>query len=153
MVGSMLCGRRQNVVGRNTYDARGRNRPLERFARLLPVVVQCRHRHEITLMPEGICNKCGERKELILAGCVCRSCSDRLDKQWADSTVIDWVLVAPPSGPGIEDIREQLKESLAKEKKRHGDSEEDSPTRIAERPPGRYIYRNTTYSQMKSHAA
>src|SRR6266404_1488206 len=47
-------------------------------------------------MPEGTCNKCGERRELVLAGCVCRACSDALDKQWASATSTDWVLIAAP---------------------------------------------------------
>ena len=44
-------------------------------------------------MPQGICNKCGEQKELVLAGCVCGDCTDCLDRQWADSRAIDWVLI------------------------------------------------------------
>jgi hypothetical protein len=38
------------------------------------------------------CNKCGELRELIFSGCVCASCSDALDREWAGSTVTDWVL-------------------------------------------------------------
>jgi hypothetical protein len=45
-------------------------------------------------MTVGTCNKCGNRKELVLAGCVCAGCSDALDRQWGNSTAIDWVLIA-----------------------------------------------------------
>lgn len=41
------------------------------------------------------CNKCGERKELVFAGCVCASCSDALDKEWAASTATDWLVTRP----------------------------------------------------------
>lgn len=44
-------------------------------------------------MSEGTCNKCGEQKELVLAGCVCGGCADCLDRQWAHSRAIDWVLI------------------------------------------------------------
>jgi transitional endoplasmic reticulum ATPase len=41
-------------------------------------------------MPEGICRKCGERRELVLAG-VCGICNDSLDKQCEGSTATDWL--------------------------------------------------------------
>ena len=56
-------------------------------AHLLPL-------NDIATMTVGICNKCGERRDLAFAGCVCASCSDALDKQWAGSTATDWVLIA-----------------------------------------------------------
>jgi hypothetical protein len=40
------------------------------------------------------CNKCGEHKGLVFAGCVCADCSKALDKQWAGSIATDWVLIA-----------------------------------------------------------
>jgi hypothetical protein len=43
---------------------------------------------------ERTCNKCGEHKELVLAGRVCASCADALDRQWSGSTATDWVLTA-----------------------------------------------------------
>src|SRR5262249_39640468 len=52
-------------------------------------------------MTEGICNKCGERKELVVAGCVCRSCSDLLDNQLKTVTATDWVLIAASSEQGL----------------------------------------------------
>ncbi len=41
------------------------------------------------------CNKCGERRELALAGCVCANCSDALDREWAASTATDWLVTRP----------------------------------------------------------
>jgi len=45
----------------------------------------------------GRCNKCGEHKPLVFAGCVCAGCSDALDIQWAGSAATNW-LVTRPSG-------------------------------------------------------
>src|SRR6185437_6654701 len=44
------------------------------------------------------CIRCGNRKELVFAGCVCKSCSEAIDERWAGSTTNYWVLVAkePP---------------------------------------------------------
>ena len=55
-------------------------------------------------MPAGICNKCGDAGELVLAGCVCAKCSDALDKYWAGSTATDWVLIAT-QGPTRPPLR------------------------------------------------
>ena len=41
------------------------------------------------------CNKCGERKELVFAGCVCANCSDALDWEWVASTATDWLVTKP----------------------------------------------------------
>ena len=41
------------------------------------------------------CNKCGERKELAFASCVCANCSDALDREWAASTATDWLVTRP----------------------------------------------------------
>lgn len=38
------------------------------------------------------CNKCGDAKELVFAGCVCDCCSAALDEQWAGSTATAWLL-------------------------------------------------------------
>ena|ERR1700691_204489 len=38
------------------------------------------------------CNKCGESKDLVFAGCICASGSDALDMQWADSPASSWLL-------------------------------------------------------------
>jgi transitional endoplasmic reticulum ATPase len=75
-------------------------------------------------MPRGICNKCGEGKELVLVtytktepiSGVCATCSDSLDKQWAGSTATDWVLT------WLED------------------------SRVME-----HVYLNTRYAQMKAY--
>lgn len=44
-------------------------------------------------MSEGICNKCGQHRDLVLADRVCDSCSDALEKQCASSAATDWVLM------------------------------------------------------------
>jgi len=44
-------------------------------------------------MSEGICNKCGQHGDLVLADRGCVSCRDALDKQSANSTATDWVLL------------------------------------------------------------
>jgi TPR repeat protein len=100
------------------------------------------------------CNKCAERKDLVFAGCVCASCSDALDKQWASANTKDWVLVTTYS-PFI-DIMEALKRTLAiKEGKSSlATSAGAIPARReAGTVPNRYIYRDSTYTQMKSHWA
>ncbi len=56
------------------------------------------------LMPAGICNKCGDAGDLVLAGCVCANCSDALDRHWASSTATDWVLIAT-QGPTRPPLR------------------------------------------------
>jgi AAA+ superfamily predicted ATPase len=81
-------------------------------------------------MPEGICNKCGEQKELVLAGCVCSGCVDRLDREWASSTATDWVLICWNGKllPSCEYI---------------------GSGSIAETWPSYTVYRNTSYARMK----
>ena len=131
-------------------------------------------------MPEGICNKCGERKELVLAGCVCRSCNDSLDEQWANSPATDWVLIAIVQdrhyhGPSLptDIIMKQLKESLSATRahseasgrkgfsvlarlyrlSRLTGTSPDAALFESEEEYNRYVYRNTTYAQMKSNWA
>lgn len=100
----------------------------------------------VQLSPTGaICNKCGERKELVFIGCVCRVCSDSLDQRWARSTATDWVLVN-----SVLDIMHALKVSLARKRQKL----EERP--ISEQVPNsyqRYLFRNTTYVEMKSRWA
>jgi len=88
---------------------------------------------------EGICNKCGECGELVLDDCVCGSCCDRLDQEWAGVTVPDWVLVAPERPNQFNQIMSEVLVSRGK----------------PPRPDGlyRYIFRNITYPQMKSQWA
>ncbi len=45
-------------------------------------------------MTVATCNKCGEQRELVFAGCVCGICSDALDERWVGSAAGDWVLIA-----------------------------------------------------------
>ena len=90
----------------------------------------------------GTCNKCGKQRELVFAGRVCSSCSDLLDKHWAGVTVTDWILIRP----GLS-IFQALKRSLAK---KSGDIDEST---IPLKVPSRYIYRSTTYAQIKLHWA
>jgi len=55
----------------------------------------------------GRCNKCGEDKALVFAGCVCARCSEALDRQWADSAATDWLVTRPSldaAGHGVSDI-------------------------------------------------
>ncbi len=74
------------------------------------------------------CNKCGERRELVLAGCVCASCTDALDKQWAGATANNWVLLTTFVDNWV--LRTALDDAV-----------------------GAYLYRDTAYIQMKSHWA
>jgi hypothetical protein len=100
------------------------------------------------------CNKCGEAKELVLAGCVCASCSDALDEQWVRANTTDWVLITTYS-PFI-DIMEALKRTLAIKggKEQPGDVTGAIPARReGGSVPNRYIYRGSTYTQMRSHWA
>jgi len=47
------------------------------------------------------CNKCGERKELVFAGCVCGNCSDALDRRWAASAATEWLVTRPWDDAGL----------------------------------------------------
>ena len=55
-------------------------------------------------MAQGICNKCGNRNQLVLADRVCESCSTTLDRVCTDFTAGDWVLIAV----GIHSVREHM---------------------------------------------
>jgi len=77
-------------------------------------------------MSEGTCNKCGEQKDLVVAGCVCGACADFLDRVWADSKATVWVLIWRNSEGSLQ------------------------PT---EGQPVYKLYRNATYAQMKLHWA
>ena len=105
---------------------------------------------------EGICNKCGKHDELILAGCVCGSCSDGLDLQWANSTATDWVLVITSrETPIVLDIMAALNRRLALKQKGaelSGDCAIDTH-RTASGDHNRYIYRNSAYAYMRAHWA
>jgi hypothetical protein len=50
------------------------------------------------------CNKCGERKELVFAGCVCASCSDAFDREWAAAPVTTWLVTRPWSDSRVSDF-------------------------------------------------
>jgi hypothetical protein len=39
----------------------------------------------------------GEHKQLVFAGCVCASCSEAFDRQWAGSAVTHWLVTMPVS--------------------------------------------------------
>jgi len=98
------------------------------------------------------CNKCGECKELVFAGHVCSDCSLRLDKQWASATATDWILITTP-GPNdkVHSAMLALRESLGLTKGRLPTGGENRG--VPELVPVRYIYRNLTYAEMKSHWA
>ena len=85
---------------------------------------------------EGVCNKCGERKDLVLFDCVCGSCRDSLDTELADATATDWVLVVTE---GPDSFNRQISKALAAKGKA------PRPDRLV-----RYACRNTTYTQMKA---
>ncbi len=106
------------------------------------------------------CSKCGEHKELVLAGCVCASCSDALDRQWAGSAATDWVLVAfrGPEPPNIErlDSRYYTLQCVGEVLDDGGISREELESLIStdtSKWPLLYVYTETTYEQMKFHWA
>ena len=120
--------------GRSGLIARGR----QDAATLALQIPRAAEETAKVLIPEGVCNKCGERKELVLADCVCGSCRDGLDKEWAHVAATNWVLVAVKAHP----LDRLVSKTLVAEGK-------------PPRPDSllRYVYRNTTYTQMKSHWA
>src|ERR1022692_2614223 len=110
---------------------------------------------QIPSISEGICNKCGKHAELILAGCVCGTCCDALDLQWAHANTTDWVLITRSRLAPVIDIMEALKRSLARKEKGQespGDCEIDTH-RTAPGDHNRYVYRDSSYTQMKAHWA
>lgn len=90
----------------------------------------------------GTCNKCGEERELVLEGTVCKACNDALDKLWGSAQDTDWVLVTTYRPENIQRIMESLRQSLGKTG--------DVPL---ERRLNLNIYRDTTYAAMKSRWA
>lgn len=68
------------------------------------------------------CNKCGETKELVFAGCVCAACSDALDRAWGRSTATDWLVTRPWNNKSVAD-------------------------QVAD-----FVLLNTTYAQMKTYS-
>lgn len=108
------------------------------------------------------CDKCGEYKELVFAGCVCASCSDEFDKQWGRSTATDWVLVAfkGPEPPNIErlDSRYYLFQCTGEALDEGTISREELEAAVSSIDVPRwwplvYVYTKTTHAQMKSHWA
>jgi hypothetical protein len=69
-------------------------------------------------MRRGVCSKCGEHRELVLASCVCDNCRLALDAQWEGVAASDWVL----TGVAGDCVRT-------------------------------YVYRDTTYVQMRQRWA
>lgn len=110
---------------------------------------------------QGICNKCGRRKELVLAKCVCASCSEALDRGWAGSAATDWVLVAfpgpePPTIEGDYDTRSYRISILAELVHDESITREELGRAISSdtsRWPHLYVYTKTTYAEMKEHWA
>ena len=66
-----------------------------------PLVARGRRDIETLATP---CNKCGERKELAFAGCVCASCSDAFDKEWAATTATNWLVTRPWRDSRVSDF-------------------------------------------------
>ena len=104
----------------------------------------------------GICNKCARTGELVLAGCVCPDCRDALDRNWAGSTVTDWVLVAfqgpePPRQDGIYSRSDLF--SCAWEGLSEGWI---TPEQLQEDPSWRpvvYVFVGATYEEIKGRWA
>jgi AAA+ superfamily predicted ATPase len=130
------------------------------------------------LMAVANCNKCGEQRDLVVAGCVCASCGNALDQQWATSGATDWVLIAAPvesreeyplSVRGFIGVGKALTELWAKE---GGPPEEPKPAVGRRRmfPPlhllgmvspdaevlisggsfSRFVYGNAAYAEIKT---
>lgn len=124
----------------------------------VPSGLIARGRRDAALLTK-LCKKCGERKELVFADCLCASCSDAFDRQWADSAATDWVLVAfrGPEPPKIKGIYTRSSWfSLLWESYDEGAISREAVERgISEDPywPILYFYANTTHAQMKSHWA
>lgn len=110
---------------------------------------------------QGICNKCGRRKELVLAKCVCASCSEALDRGWAGSAATDWVLVAfpgpePPTIEGDYDTRSYRISLVAERMHRESVFREQLEWAISSYTsswPHLYVYTKATYAEMKEHWA
>lgn len=76
----------------------------------------------------GRCNKCGARKELAFAGCVCLSCSEAFDRQWAGSTVTDWLVTRPNGVGSVMDV--VLLNTTYAQMKKYSWAANDSESRI-----------------------
>lgn len=102
--------------------------------------------------PGETCSKCGERQDLVFAGSVCGRYCENLDRQWASAAVTDWVLITAP-GPSdkVHPMLQALKKSLDATPGRC--PSEDETCVVPELGLVRYIYRNTTYAEMKAHWA
>jgi hypothetical protein len=128
----------------------------------------------------GICNKCCERRDLVLEGCVCECCGDVLDEHWGHSTATDWVLlttpaddinwVYPPSAVGWLNITELLRKMQGNDSKNQP-AETSTPVALGWPPLGllscvspeaelfrpvedlpvtKYIFRDITFDQVKA---
>jgi hypothetical protein len=116
-------------------------------------IVVRRSGSEIASSPKtaATCNKCGERTELVFAGCVCSACSQGLDKQWTSATATDWVLITKPDPNNeLHSSMLALGESLrlTREGVPTGGENRDVPEPLME-----HLYRNLTYAEMKSQWA
>lgn len=83
------------------------------------------------------CNKCGERRELVLAGCVCATCSRVLDNLWGNSAASDWVLIGTHEAPAWAlSVYERI----------------STPERLEEWLSTLFLhlFRNTSYAEMKT---
>src|ERR1022692_1580407 len=80
-------------------------------------------------LAEG-CNKCGERNELVFAGCVCASCSEALDRQWGGSTATDWLVTRPDNSVGSRVLDLVLLNTTYAQMKKYSWAANDSDSRI-----------------------
>jgi hypothetical protein len=78
----------------------------------------------------GACNKCGERNELVFAGCVCASCSEALDRQWGGSTAADWLVTRPDDSVGSRVLDSVLLDTTYAQMKKYFWAANDSESRI-----------------------
>jgi len=108
------------------------------------------------------CDKCGEHRELVFAGCVCANCSDAFDRQWADSMVTDWVLVAfrgpePPRILGTYTRSSYFSCWWETFHEVEGPISREEVERVVSTDgswlPLLYVYTKTTYAQVKSYWA
>jgi hypothetical protein len=115
--------------------------------------IVARGRRDAALM--GECYSCGQARVLVFAACVCTECIDELDRQWAGSTVTDWVLgtFRGPQPVKAEDGRSRLSEFYCLSEDFDGPVEDLEVFTKDSFWPVLYVYTDTPYEQMKQHWA
>ena len=90
----------------------------------------------------GRCNKCGSNVELAFACCVCRSCSEAFDRQWAGSAVTDWLVTRPSNEGRVADVI--LLDTMYAQMKKYSWAANDSESRLR----GFFRYRQATREEI-----